>query len=209
MVDTLSKNNMGQSMPIPNQTIVKPIIDEIRDEIVAAIHEAWDDWMASDHVAVWRCKRSRANFVWEQIIDRAHTTLLSLDCVHIIEATETMKFLIQDQVLFRFKKADDSGRTANVATQMAMAFHDHDQDLFGLPEVQRVEVVYKLNKLETAIADICVVARDGNAVSWEYSLLDADVVVAPLPMPEPETVRPAAKIVKLKGASGERKKRDK
>lgn len=195
-------------MPIPNQAVVRPIIDEIRDEIVSAIHEAWADWMASDYVAVWRCKRSRANFVWEQIIDRAQAALLSLDGVHIIEATETMKFLIHDQVLFRFKKADDAGRTANVATQMAMAFHDHDQDLFGMPEVQRVEVVYKLNKLETAIADICVVARDGDAVTWEYSLLDADDVVAPLPMPEPEPARPAAKIVKLKGASDERKKRE-
>jgi len=205
----LAENNVGQSMSIPNQAVVKPIIDEIREEVVAAIHEAWDDWMASDHVAVWRCKRSRANFVWEQIVDRAHTALMSFESVHIIEATETMKFLIHDQVLFRFKKADEAGRTANVATQMAMAFHDHDQDLFGLPEVQRVEVVYKLNKLETAIADICVVARDGDAVTWEYSLLDAENVVAPLPMPEPEPVRPAAKIVKLKGVSDERKKRDK
>ncbi|WP_299620027.1 hypothetical protein [uncultured Tateyamaria sp.] len=205
----MAKTNMGQSMPIPNQAVVKPIIDEIRDEIVAAIHEAWDDWMASDYVAVWRCKRSRANFVWEQIVDRAHAALMNFENVHIIEATETMKFLIHDQVLFRFKKADEAGRTANVATQMAMAFHDHDQDLFGLPEVQRVEVVYKLNKLETAIADICVVARNGDAVTWEYSLLDAESVVAPLPVPEPEPVRSAAKIVKLKGVSDERKKRDK
>lgn len=196
-------------MPIPNQAIVKPIIDEISDSIIAIIHESWDDWMASDFSGVWRYKRSRANFVWEQIIGKAHAELTELEGVHIIDGTETLKFLINDQVLFRFKKANDAGRTANVATQMALAFHDHEQDLLGLPEVQRVEVVYKLNKLETAVSDICVVARDGDRVAWEYSLLDAADVVVPLPMPEPEPARPAAKIVKLKGAFDERKQRDK
>jgi len=196
-------------MPIPNQAAVRQIIDDIRDEIIASIHEAWDDWMASDYAGVWRCKRSRANFVWEQIIDRAHAALMDFDGVHIIDGSETMKFLLHDQVLFRFKKADDAGRTANVATQMALAFHDHERNLFGLPEVQRVEVVYKLNNLETAIYDICVVARDGDNIAWEYSLLEAGDVIAPLPMPEPEPVRPATKIVKLKGAFDERKKRDK
>lgn len=196
-------------MPIPNQAIVKPIIDEISDLIVAIIHESWDDWMASDFAGVWRYKRSRANFVWEQIIGKAHAELMDLEGVHIIDGTETLKFLINDQVLFRFKKANDAGRTANVATQMALAFHDHEQDLLGLPEVQRVEVVYKLNKLETAVSDICVVARDGDQVAWEYSLLDAADVVVPLPMPKPEPARPTAKIVKLKGASDERKQRDK
>lgn len=195
-------------MPTPDQAIVKPIIDEVRDVIVSIIHEAWDDWMESDFVGVWRCKRSRANFVWEQIIGKAYTALIELESVHIIEGAETLKFLMKDQVLFRFKKADDAGRTANVATQMALAFHDHDQGLFGLPEVQRVEVVYKLNKLETAVQDICVVARDGDNIAWEYSLLDVEDVVAPLPMPEPEPMRPAAKIVKLKGASDKRKQRD-
>ena len=194
-------------MTLPNQAAVRPVLDEIRGHIVASIHKAWDDWTASDHVGVWRCKRSRANFVWEQIVERAHAALSDNDTVHVIDGHETMKFLVQDAVLFRFKKADDSGRTANVATQLALAFHDHEQNLFGLPEVLRVEVVYKLNKLETSIQDICVVARDGDQVAWEYSLLDADDVVQPLPMPSPEPERPAAKIVKLKGVTDERKKR--
>jgi hypothetical protein len=200
---------MGLSMPIPNQDAVRPIIDDISAEIVSAIYGAWDDWMASEFVGVWRCKRSRANFVWEQIINRAHDAFVDLHTVRVIEGIETMKFLIHDQVLFRFKKADETGRTANVATQLALAFHDHEQYLFGLPEVFRVEVVYKLNKLETAISDICAVARDGDKVVWEYSLLDAENVIAPLPMPAPEPERPAAKIVKLKDALDERKKRDK
>ncbi len=194
-------------MPIPSESTVRPILDEIRDQIVTAIREAWDDWLASDYNGIWRCKRSRANFVWEQIIERAHASLLEHDAVHLIDGNETMKFLVRDTVLFRFKKADETGRSSNVATQLALAFHDHEQDLFGLPEVQRVEVVYKLNRLETQIDDTCVVARNGDQIAWEYSLLDASEAAVPLPMPEPKPERPAAAIVKLKGGDYDRKKR--
>jgi hypothetical protein len=194
-------------MPVPSEATVRPILDEIRTPIVGAIYEAWDDWLASDRNGVWRYKRSRANFVWEQIIERANNALLGHDAVHVIDGHETMKFLVRDTVLFRFKKADETGRSSNVATQLALAFHDHDEDLFGLPEVQRVEVVYKLNRLETQIDDICVVARNGDQIAWEYSFLDADEAMVPLPMPVPKPERPAASIVKLKGAADDRKKR--
>ncbi|RVV97937.1 hypothetical protein EKE94_10730 [Mesobaculum littorinae] len=194
-------------MPIPSEATVRPILGEIGAPIVAAIYEAWEDWLGSDRNGVWRYKRSRANFVWEQIIERSNNALLDHAAVHVIEGHETMKFLVRDTVLFRFKKADETGRSSNVATQLALAFHDHDEELFDLPEVQRVEVVYKLNRLETQIEDICVVARNGDQVAWEYSLLDADEATVPLPMPEPKPERPAASIVKLKGAADDRKKR--
>ena len=194
-------------MPIPSETTVRPILDEIREQVVFAIREAWEDWLASDFNGVWRCKRSRANFVWEQIIERASNALLDHDAVHVIDGHETMKFLVRDIVLFRFKKADETGRSSNVATQLALAFHDHEQNLFGLPEVQRVEVVYKLNRLETQIDDICVVARNGDQIAWEYSLLDAGEAAVPLPLPAAKPERPAASIVKLKGAADDRKKR--
>lgn len=194
-------------MPIPSEATVRPVLDEISEQIVSAIRGAWEDWLASDRSGVWRYKRSRANFVWEQIIERANNALLGADAVHVIDGHETMKFLVQDTVLFRFKKADETGRSSNVATQLALAFHDHDEDLFGLPEVQRVEVVYKLNRLETQIEDICVVARNGDQIAWEYSLLDADEAAVPLPLPEPKPERPAASIVKIKGAADDRKKR--
>lgn len=194
-------------MPIPSEATVRPVLDEISEQIVSAIREAWEDWLASDRNGVWRYKRSRANFVWEQIIERANNALLGDDAVHVIDGHETMKFLVRDTVLFRFKKADETGRSSNVATQLALAFHDHDEDLFGLPEVQRVEVVYKLNRLETQVDDICVVARNGDQIAWEYSLLDAGEAAVALPFPEPKPERPAASIVKLKGAADDRKKR--
>ncbi len=158
-------------------------------------------------LAGWWCKRSRANFVWEQIIERANAALVEHDAVHVIDDNETMKFLIRDSVLFRFKKTDETGRSSNIATQLALAFHDHEQEMLGLPEVQRVEVVYKLNRLETQIDDICVVARNGDQIAWEYSLLDTGEAAILLPMPDPKPVRSASAIIKFKGAPDARKKR--
>lgn len=192
-------------MPVPRREIVEPTIDKHRQVIVAAVQGAWSDWLASPHPGIWRCKRSRANFVWEQIIDRVHHAFDGTPGVRIIGSLATYGFLIDDRVFFRFKKGDENGLSTNVRTQLALAFHDHDQDLPGLlPEVERVEVVYQLNRLETQVVDIIVVARDGDTVVWTYSLLDAAASGMPLPMPAPigrPPRLPASRLVRPRDAS--------
>lgn len=200
-------------MAAPPRDQVEPILAFVRAPIVTAIRSAWKDWIDSPHVGVWRCKRSRANFVWEQIIQHAHIGFAPLSNICILNGQETYSFLVGDRVLFRFKKADESGLTSNVPTQLALAFHDHCSNLFGLPEVLRVEVAYTLNRLETDLSDIMVVGRDGDTVVWTYSLLDAGSNVVPLPMPEPTvdpTIKPAARLVRPREVppGKDRKKRD-
>jgi len=200
-------------MLVPPRDVVQPILDKYREPIVTAVLGAWDDWLASPHVSVWRCKRSRANFVWEQIIERASLAFDGSPGARIIHGQETFKFLVEDRVLFRFKKGDEAGLTANVPTQLALAFHDHEQDLFGLPEVHRVEVVYQLNRLETEIVDVIVVARHEDVVVWSYSLLESAERVVPLPMPAPggePSGLPARRLVRPRDASEtrDRKKQD-
>ena len=198
-------------MPIPPREIVQPIIEKHREPILATVLGAWHDWLASPHPGTWRCKRSRANFVWEQIIERAHLAFDGMPGVRIIDGQETFKFLFDDRVLFRFKKGDEVGLTANVPTQLALAFHDHDQDLLGLPKVHRVEIVYQLNRLETDVVDVIVVARDEDIVAWSYSLLDAGEVVLPLPTPGGQPPTPTSRrLVRARDASEtrDRKKKD-
>ena len=194
-------------MPIPRLETVQPIIHRHREPIVAAVLGGWDDWMKSPFPGVWRRRRSRANFVWEQIIDRAHRTLDRSPDVYIVDAHETYQFLIEDQVLFRFKKGDDAGLSVNVPTPLALAFHDHDQNLFGLPDVHRVEVVYQLNWLETEIRDVRLVGRDEGAVAWSYSLLDTAKAVVALPIPESSRdvpSLPARRLIRPRGATEKR-----
>ena len=149
-------------MSVPRRDIVQPIIDRHREPIVTAVHGAWDDWLNSPHLGVWRCKRSRANLgVWEQIIERAHLAFDgSPGRPYHQRSMRRFKFLLDDQVLFRFKKGNEAGLSVNVPTKLALAFHNHNQDLLGLADVHRVEVVYQLNWLETEIFDVIVVGRD-------------------------------------------------
>ena len=197
-------------MPVPRRDIVQPIIEKHRQPILAAVLGAWDDWLKSPHPGVWRCKRSRANFVWEQIIERAYLEFDDAPAVHIIEGHETFKFMVEHQVLFRFKKGDESGLSANVPAQLALAFHDHNQDMLHLPEVHRVDVVYQLNQLETGIVDVILVARDEEVVVWSYSLLNTDAKVVPLPTTapsdEPSTL-PTRRLVRPREVS-QRQNRD-
>ena len=191
-------------MPVPRIDIVQPIINRHREAIVTAVLGAWGDWQKSPRIGIWRCKRSRATFVWEQIIDRAHIEFNGSPNVRIINGHETFKFLLEEQVLFRFKKGDEAGLSVNVPTQLALAFHDHDQDLLGLADVQRVEVLYQLNWLETGISDVIVVGRDKHVVVWSYSLLDSAAGVVPLPIPAPSDglpTTPARQLVRPRGAS--------
>ena len=170
-------------MPAPKKDIVVPIIGEHRQSIVDIVLGAWDDWRNSKHLGVWRTKRGRANFVWEQIIDRAHFVFDGSKSVIIRKSGETFLFLVDGQVCFRFKKADHVGLSANIPTQLALAFHNHQLDLPGLHDLHRVEIVYQLNFLETEIFDVLIVGRDNDVVAWTHSLLDIGETVMPLPMP--------------------------
>jgi hypothetical protein len=174
-------------MSHPLQSDVQAHIDPLADEIMRIIHGAWQDWQSSPYPAVWRAKRSRANFVWEQMIERAEGAFNDVAEIRILAKNETCQFLVNGTVLFRLKKGDDNGLSSNIPTQLALKFHDHQENLFGLPDVQRVDIVYQLNELETEIRDILVVARDEDSVVWSYSILDRAANVERLPMEPPRT----------------------
>lgn len=194
-------------MPVPRKEIVQSVLSSHRESIAGAVLGGWRDWFESPYIGAWRCRRSRANFVWEQIIRRAHFLFDGVPSVRVIEGHETFKFLVNNTVLFRFKKGDDAGLSANIPTQLALAFHDHDKNLLDLPPVHRVDIVYRLNRLETAIDDVIVVARDEKKLAWSYSLLDSDSTVVPLPSPGPNNEPDAAltrRVVQPRGAAERR-----
>ena len=189
-------------MQLPPEVQVRAALRGLEDLIEGIFRGAWDDWRKSPQSAVWRCKRGRANFVWEQIIHRAHIAFDGRPEVRIISGHETFSFLARDRVLFRCKLGDETGLSKNFPTQLALAYHDQDADLFGLPKVHRVEIVYTLNKLETAISDVLVVARNDDAVLWTYSLQDPGAEVIPLELAtKPKKQTPSKDLVRARDLS--------
>jgi hypothetical protein len=142
------------------------------------IFGAWSDWQLSTLAGTSRFARTRANVVWEQIVGRAHSEFFEDPRIRITRKSESCLFLLDEAVLFRFKKGDPAGSTANVPTQAQWDFHDPEQDLPGLPEIARVDVVYVLNALETAIADVVIVGRNRQKVEWMFSLLEGNEPLA-------------------------------
>ena len=121
--------------------------------------------------------------MWEQMIDRAHRAFEADPGVAISRKNETFRFVVGD-VLFRFKKGDRTGLSANFPTQTALAFHDPQRVIPGQGALERVEVVYTLNRLQTEVTDVLVVARHGTTILWTFSLLDAAEPSASIAMPK-------------------------
>lgn len=186
-------------MATPDQDQVRTLLDVLREPIVSAIYGAWSDWCESPYKSTWRYNRSRATFVWEQIIHRVLENFAAHPDVSAREEHETLKFLVQDRVLFRFKKADEEGYSSNILTQLELTFRDQAQELPGIPGVQRVEVVYKLDADGEQIADICVVARDNDTILWEYSLLKTEAAQTPPPIPESDQAEVEAEPTEMPG----------
>ncbi|WP_426683561.1 hypothetical protein ABFU84_03030 [Xanthomonas translucens pv. undulosa] len=176
--------------------------------IVRVILDAWGDWMASGKSGRWKRKRSRANYIWEELACRAEEAFANDPKVRIHPKNQSVLFVV-DGLAFRFKKSDANGLTNNYPTQTALDFHDQQEELPGIPKVQRLEVTYVLNALETAVHDILLVARHRDTKLWSTTLLRNDegenVVYITVPVtPKPPT--PAPKTIKIPVKSKHEKK---
>lgn len=190
------------------QAEVEERLNPYMARIVRVILGAWADWMASGKSGRWKRRRSRANYIWEELACGAEAVFANDPSVRIFPRNQSCWFHI-DSLVFRFKKSDASGLTNNYPTQAALEYHDPQEDLPGIPKVQRLEVTYVLNKLETAVQDILLVARDQGRVSWCSSLLRDDdggnvVPITVAPAPKPPT--PAPKTIKIPVKSKHEKK---
>lgn len=191
-------------MAKPDIEIVRSSLQRIEPQLRTAITTGWEDWRRAN-LGHWR-RRGRANYVWEQMAHHAAVSLEGVPGVSVVVRHESYHFLVDGSVAFRLKKSDGGGITKNYPTQEALAFHDPQLPLTGIPAQQRVEVTYCLNDNETDIADILVVGREGETILWTYSLIDNDSVSS-LPAAQPDaplqpvpTVKPTG-LVRVKGSN--------
>ncbi len=158
-------------MSTPIRDEVEPILKPFEPHLCEIVLGAWEDWMESSEAERYLFPRTRATIVHDRMVDRALRLLPSLPGINYIERDQTVSFILDDQVLFRFKKGDSSGLSRNFPTQQALAFHDHQRSLFGPLEWIRVEVVYVLNRFKTCVENVFIVARDGSKIAWLYDIL--------------------------------------
>jgi len=177
-----------------------------------AVEHGWASRKAHPGNAAWIRKTTRAHVVWEGTIKKAEELLLDDDDgVEVCPHCDTISFICDDAVLVRIKKADASLRSSNVKTALSDLFDDHEADLFGYNGLQRVQIVYVLNRFETDIEWIGVVAHDKGEYLWHFEL-DAPAsgaeIVAFVPKSPPQGDTAGLAKVRQPAGNSEQEKKD-
>ncbi len=175
---------------------VRKLLDGLEDDVLEIVHGAWDDWMAAGLQVLF--PRSRAVLMHDFVVRHAMAKWGERADIHFVERDETVKFLIRQLLLLRFKKANGNGLGSNITTQAVLAFTDPQLLLPGIPDVQKIEVLYELSDLETKIDRVVVVARDGDRKLWEYEIEDRRGLAPVVPLPPRAPTQPAAPVVRLR-----------
>jgi hypothetical protein len=139
-------------------------------DFVSIVQSAWTDWMAGAYAHQMQHKRVRAGCVWNQLISNAKRTFEGRQSVRVETLRNWDGVLVNDRVFVRMKKADSKLLSRNYPTQAALDFHDPQKDLFD--GIIRLELLYVLNKLETAVERIVLVQRHRAQIAWAIDLLD-------------------------------------
>ena len=176
-----------------DEEIVRNILQHYEDMIFQVFHGGWERFpRASLGGRLLFLGRSRACLVHDFMVQRAisacrMTTLRPGDP----SRTKQRNLSSPIKCFFGSRKADDRGLGSNIPTQASMNFVEQQQELPGIPTSTRSRVVYMLNRLQTQIDRVVVVARDGDERLWDYVILrpmTADVVSLPM-APNAELVR--------------------
>jgi len=107
--------------------------------------------------------------------------------VQFVFKDETIKIVFDDFIVARVKKANSIGVGENITTEAITQFVEAQLEIDGLSGLKKIEIVYILNRLQTAIRDVVAQARDGNMQLWIWTLggdaAGAEIIPFPLPPP--------------------------
>lgn len=200
-------------MPLPlYDFVMQTLLENDRaKKIHLAIQQAWASTIDKyPERGRWRRKATFRNILWEIAIRELQTLEDRDPDFKCVLHKDTASFILENEVLIRFKHADISLVTANYPTCEASAFDNHDVDLYGYSGLQRVELCYVLNEFETALIWVGVVARNKGSHLWKIELVNEGIL--------PQTVEPmfdeitdTAKLARIKTSQPEKnakKKKD-
>src|SRR5436190_18220628 len=108
-----------------------------------------DDWLQMPGRGQFMYSRTGANIIFDHIIRHA---LLEFNgdgagTVKALPEAQTVKFLFHNSVVARFKRGNGRGVGSNIETQAVLNYVDPQGSFGGLPEIHRVEIVYRLDIL--------------------------------------------------------------
>jgi len=108
--------------------------------------------------------------VFERLAARLQEAFLDDPGVRFHFKDETIKIVFDDFIVARVKKANGFGLGENIVTGAVTQFVEAQPDINGLSGLKKIEIVYVLNRFQTAIRDIVAQARDGGMQIWRWTL---------------------------------------
>ena len=195
-------------MPVPLLDDARQLLEAREAAICQVVLAAWDQWWNNpERLTLYR--RTRATLVHNYIMNLARPAFAGDIGIYPVEKQETIFFVADQKLVFRFKKGDDIGLSSNIDTQAALAFNDPQHNLPELPDVGRVDIAYVLNPFETLVDRILVVTRDGDRVVWSYTIYPRPAEYAlPIPLPtRPSPPASAADVVRLPPVASEKEEK--
>jgi hypothetical protein len=139
-----------------SETEVRQIIGaEGAKALIGVISGGWQAYLKEQRV---RSRRTRANVVWDNMIELADRELVGhFDGVGRVDLYGSAAYVLNDRLLLRFKKHDRKMRTSNIMTTVQRALWRQGY-LEGMPDLAHVTCGYVLDRAEAGI-EKCVVVR--------------------------------------------------
>ena len=195
-------------MSYPEEDLVRDVLKPL-DEVLIDVHlKAWGRLISNPEWPTLAFVSTGSKMMHDFVVQEAAFALDDMSGVHKIAHDKSVRYLVDDRVLFRFKKGNRDGLGSNIDTKANYDFIDADVDLLSLPGIMKVEVLWYPNRLMTKLDKVEVAARDGKSRLWGYALgEEPDIGMLPTPLPI-QPAAPAVPLVTIKPADKTGEKKD-
>ena len=173
-------------MPFVSENEVNEALKPYFPDMVSLVTAAFTDWTTSPFSASMQDPKVRANIVWNQFLYRAKAHFEDHSNVRVQAMQHWSGLVIGSSFFVRMKKGGAQLLSRNYPTRSALDFNDATVDMFD--GVARLELLYGLDPLGTAINEIVIAQRHRNKILWAIDILDTDdsnsQTVIPIPAPD-------------------------
>lgn len=195
-------------MPFAQESQVSAVLRPIYDDLVSLVQGAHRDWMQGPYARTMQNPKVRANVIWNQFLYRAKAHFEGSTLVRVESKAHCEGLLVGSSFFVRMKKGTNQLLSRNYPTRAALDFNDATKDLFD--GVARLELIYTLDELGTAIDKVVIAQRHRSQILWAIDLLggaeDHGQTVIPLPVAPVGGGTPAQRVLKPKKTASKPKK---
>tara|TARA_R110002124_G_scaffold16882_6_gene71413 strand:- start:19069 stop:19659 length:591 start_codon:yes stop_codon:yes gene_type:complete len=182
----------------PDQDEVRRILEPHEETLMGLHLKAWDRLMSNPDWPTLVFASTGSKLMHDFVVQEAAQVLDETPGFHKIGYDNSVRYAVDQRVLFRFKKGNGRGLGSNIDTSANDDFIDAQAETFDMPGAMKVELLWYSNELRTKLDKVVVTARDGKSRLWNYAICE-ERAIGMLPMDLPQApVKPAGELVALK-----------